>query len=386
MSDDTLEPAFHQAMLDVYQRAAALKPPYKATLLLKMVNQLGGREAANRLLDTDETSYGFAELLLRGPEHLKLSVEYVVLQHPWRALFDDEQLTVARQRLQQVGCALPPENDEPAGGQTDSGLPDATSAGPPIRILPMSGTVEFQGQTVKQVQEEFFLAELPMRTPPGQYLFRTKSLNADSGTLVLFQKQASIIASATLLSVEWFDKPQGEYRGAMYFDVPSIRVFAPISVAQMQQVWPEFSGFSNALQSLDPSGRDGFENLLATTTSPAAIQPLSEEIPDRNELWEGARHKVSINIYERNPEARRQCIDHFGTVCQICHFDFEETFGPEAAGYIHVHHRVPLSKVDKSYRVSPTEDLIPVCPNCHAVLHLGGKNRTVDEVREMLRR
>jgi 5-methylcytosine-specific restriction protein A len=36
------------------------------------------------------------------------------------------------------------------------------------------------------------------------------------------------------------------------------------------------------------------------------------------------------------------------------------------------------------YAVNPITDLRPVCPNCHAVVHLGGCTRSIDEVREML--
>jgi 5-methylcytosine-specific restriction protein A len=59
-------------------------------------------------------------------------------------------------------------------------------------------------------------------------------------------------------------------------------------------------------------------------------------------------------------------------------------FGPEAEGFIHVHHLIPLSTIGTEYLVDPINDLRPVCPNCHAVIHLGGGSRSIDEVREML--
>jgi 5-methylcytosine-specific restriction endonuclease McrA len=61
----------------------------------------------------DKPSDGFGTLLLRGKEALKLSVEYVVLQNPWRQLFEPEQLAIARRRLQDVRCELPPEDLAP---------------------------------------------------------------------------------------------------------------------------------------------------------------------------------------------------------------------------------------------------------------------------------
>lgn len=41
---------------------------------------------------------------------MKLSVEYLVLQRPWRDLFDEDQLAIARDRLRKVECELPPDD------------------------------------------------------------------------------------------------------------------------------------------------------------------------------------------------------------------------------------------------------------------------------------
>ena len=43
--------------------------------------------------------------------------------------------------------------------------------------------------------------------------------------------------------------------------------------------------------------------------------------------------------------------------------------GDIGEGYIHVHHLVPLAEVEDGYDVDPVEDLRPVCPNCHAIIH-----------------
>ena len=35
-----------------------------------------------------------------------------------------------------------------------------------------------------------------------------------------------------------------------------------------------------------------------------------------------------MNVYERNPEARRACIDHYGTSCAACGLRFEDMYVP----------------------------------------------------------
>lgn len=101
------------------------------------------------------------------------------------------------------------------------------------------------------------------------------------------------------------------------------------------------------------------------------IEPprLPEEVPISQQLWEGAVRIVRVNAYERNAVARQACLDHWGTRCCVCGFDFEAVYGDLGAGYIHVHHLVPLAEIAEEYEVNPIEDLRPVCPNCHAMIH-----------------
>ena len=109
-ADSSLEDDFHVAMLQLYYACAArLKPPYFASRFLDLVWEQGGKHVADEVLAAATPSAGFAELHLRGSEHLTFSVEYLVLQSPWRALFDEEQRAVARRRLLQAGGVLPPD-------------------------------------------------------------------------------------------------------------------------------------------------------------------------------------------------------------------------------------------------------------------------------------
>lgn len=100
---------FHEAMLEIYEAAKRLKPPYHATRFLRLVNEGGGKEAADYLLATPEVSDGFTELFLRG-RRLDLSVEYLVLKGAWRQMFSPEQLSVARKRLLDHEFDPPPDD------------------------------------------------------------------------------------------------------------------------------------------------------------------------------------------------------------------------------------------------------------------------------------
>lgn len=82
-----------------------------------------------------------------------------------------------------------------------------------------------------------------------------------------------------------------------------------------------------------------------------------------------AIRSVLVNGYERDPKARKACIDYYGCTCYICHFDFSKIYGEIGREFIHVHHLKEASSIGDEYEVNPIADLRPLCPNCHAMVH-----------------
>jgi 5-methylcytosine-specific restriction protein A len=111
---------------------------------------------------------------------------------------------------------------------------------------------------------------------------------------------------------------------------------------------------------------DGFTEKFQVSSDLSSIYP--DEIDSKN-LTEGASKAVTVNVYERNPEARNRCIEHYGLDCAVCDFNFEQCYGELGISFIHVHHLVDIATVGQEYIVNPIKDLRPVCPNCHAMLH-----------------
>lgn len=123
------------------------------------------------------------------------------------------------------------------------------------------------------------------------------------------------------------------------------------------------------------------EILWSFSTDVSRVEELPEEDNERITYAEGATKQITVNAFERDPNARRKCIEHCGTRCCICDFDFGETFGDLGNGFIHIHHLIPLSEIGNEYRTDPIEDLRPVCPNCHAMLHRLRPALSIDELK-----
>ena len=124
-------------------------------------------------------------------------------------------------------------------------------------------------------------------------------------------------------------------------------------------------------------------SVRGTTRRPEYLPP--EEVGSNAEFVEGTVRSVRVNAYERNREAREVCLRYYGTSCFVCGFSFSAAYGESFAGFIHVHHLIPLATVGKEYRLDPIADLRPICPNCHAVTHRREPPFSIEEMKRMLK-
>lgn len=111
-----------------------------------------------------------------------------------------------------------------------------------------------------------------------------------------------------------------------------------------------------------------------------------EELSEGRTYVEGLKKTISVNTYERSADARKKCLDHHGYQCSICSFDFEKIFGDIGENYIHVHHIIPIADIKREYDVDPVNDLIPVCPNCHAMIHRIRPALTIEQLKQHIQK
>lgn len=115
---------------------------------------------------------------------------------------------------------------------------------------------------------------------------------------------------------------------------------------------------------------------------------FKEELEEKSEeeYLEGKRKEQKIMRIERSSSAREKCIEIKGTTCQICGMNFEKKYGEVGKNFIEVYHIKPINEVDEEYIVDP-KDLIPVCSNCHSMLHrnINGKKLSVEELVKLIK-
>lgn len=135
-------------------------------------------------------------------------------------------------------------------------------------------------------------------------------------------------------------------------------------------VWQLRPELVEALEKTGLTGDEHFPDELPINTTEA--------------LYEGIKRTITVNAYERSSKARELCVKHWKAICWVCEFDFEQTYGELGKGFIHVHHLIPMSQVVKTYQVDPINDLRPVCPNCHSMLHKKEPPLEIDELKKRL--
>ncbi len=99
---------------------------------------------------------------------------------------------------------------------------------------------------------------------------------------------------------------------------------------------------------------------------------------------EGNSHLEIVTKYERNPINKELCLYLKGYKCCVCGFDFEQTYGEIGKDFIEVHHVVMVSTMGENYSVDINNDLYPVCPNCHAMIHRKFPPYTINEMKDIV--
>ncbi len=135
-----------------------------------------------------------------------------------------------------------------------------------------------------------------------------------------------------------------------------------------------------------------YENHLSSQTVISVIRDYvinSEEdnvsIVETNTATEGKRLFYYTSKYERKPSNRKAAIEAHGTTCFGCGFNFEEHYGERGAGYIEIHHINPLYSLDGEVEVDVEKDLIPLCSNCHRMVHRSKSNvLTLEDLKRIL--
>ncbi|MCF7479195.1 HNH endonuclease [Vibrio sp. J2-4] len=189
------------------------------------------------------------------------------------------------------------------------------------------------------------------------------------------RKNGAVLHAKTALSK--IDTTQGGFQTLIEVGRPELSM-------EYSVLKPEFKSLFTEIEINEAKRRLSTVPEYAWRKEVEADQNFSGEIVDNSIFTEGAKKQVTVNSYERCPKARQACLDKHGYSCKVCGFSFLEVYGEIGKGFIHVHHIKPLAGISENYEVKPTKDLVPVCPNCHAMLHTKSPPLSIDELKSIM--
>ncbi len=145
-------------------------------------------------------------------------------------------------------------------------------------------------------------------------------------------------------------------------------------------IWNEFAGDPERLQAV----------ASAIRTVILFDVPLASEEDDGDAL-EG-RLLTRLHRYrerDKSVVARRKAKafqQHGKLQCEVCDFDFEESYGSRGQGFIEAHHTKPLHTLPVDGGKTREADLALVCANCHRMIHASTPWMTISELRESVKK
>ena len=150
-----------------------------------------------------------------------------------------------------------------------------------------------------------------------------------------------------------------------------------------KQVWaPQASGISIKTEYLPTLESYWFDY---QNSSHEQKQEDANQLETEKNFLEGKAYSVLQTRYERDTKARKVCLNKKGYSCSICSFNFQKMYGEVGKGYIHVHHVNMVKDMGEPTKTNPENDLEPVCPNCHAMLHKRYPPFSIVELKNLIK-
>lgn len=347
-----------------------------------MLNADGGYQTVNKILASGKPSDGFTRLLeLR---RIDLTCEAIIVESKWRQYFDEDLVARAEHLLRQVGYPFKPyqlvQLSDPGSSRAERQVDE-------IDTLGSRGA-----KTNAAVNRKQFLES--QGATCRNWTWSWSFIN-EAERVIIFGawNKNSAGNCALILSEDWEISRRGRKQPGYSQAREHIRL--------VEEEGFELKTFPMTYSEVDEEDDVGpakIEDFVPELSSKSLIRigncwyasdgelgaTLPEEVESDEGFVEGSAKSVRVNAYERSPAARAKCLAHHGYACVVCSFDFEATYGALGKNYIHVHHVVPLSEIGGEYTVDPIKDLVPVCPNCHAMIHVTRPCLSIEQLQRHL--
>lgn len=186
-----------------------------------------------------------------------------------------------------------------------------------------------------------------------------------------------------------------QYVEVLSHEKAKVQFFVNNKSITSQDQWPEVWRFFNCRIVLLPIPEVKEESELLNVLSDwmmhgvslvLSLLTIDETVSDMEQIaqQEGNVKEILSKRYERSRINREICLAHKGYSCSVCGFNFLTTYGQLGKDFIEVHHTTPVSEMGDNYTIDIDRDLVPICSNCHSMIHRKKPPLTVEELKAMI--
>jgi 5-methylcytosine-specific restriction protein A len=135
----------------------------------------------------------------------------------------------------------------------------------------------------------------------------------------------------------------------------------------------------------DPAEMHAKALALREAAARGDLGPLTSPVDDEEDSAAEGRLLLRLHVSrERSRKLRQRKIKATLSrgqpiACEVCGFDFKQTYGERGKGYIECHHILPLHAVGN--RTTRLRDLSLLCSNCHRMIHVRTPWLTPEQLR-----
>jgi 5-methylcytosine-specific restriction enzyme A len=380
-----IEIQFHKDMLGIYERAK--KIGYNASRFKQMVANQGGYAVAKKFIQSNTPSEGFISLWELGS--MDLTVEALILKDVYSTLFSLEERRIVADRLKEYGYEVPllqnPNDDEAVNTWIFQGNPN---------VFDIDNYVQDNKFIWWSIRQEHFADEFNINDTV--FLWRSDGGKKGTGGVLAKCRVVSLPVDRT------DDSNSQDYWNNDDWSNSYLAIKLEVQEVNLRE------GFISRISLLEHSV---LKDLLIHRLRQQTNYLLSHEhATELDKMWTLSNNKSQVEIdieaelaeeddfytdgavkyfygkrYERNPINREKAIEIHGLNCVCCGFNFEKVYGERGKDFIEVHHVKPLSTIKEDVIINPETDLVPICSNCHRMIHREKDNvLTVEELRLFL--
>ena len=209
----------------------------------------------------------------------------------------------------------------------------------------------------------------------GFWVVLSTSLHTAEASLVMDRYSGPLLRRigdrVALIPEEWWGLFQDaeEAGSQVWVEVNGVRIVSAADVPL--DPWSSVSiELSRRLQRGEAGSPES--TLLSLGSSCLASVVAALEVVEGDDVpgeLEGTARRAAETRYERSPINRLACIEYFGATCWVCDFSYGDVYGSLGAGFIVVHHVNPVAQMGAPKRLDPRAELVPLCANCHYMVH-----------------